>query len=286
MAELTTTEADVESQGDGVNADPDESGDGPAPRETPPEENPFQVVGRLAKDPRYQQAIRTIAGRDPDYRAAIRERDELKARLSNVEAERTAAQYQTMDQEELAQRLRDDPEFRAQFAKDTAPREKTQQIPPEIARFRDMVLDTIDDLVMDGMPPQWKDQILGYVREGQFGRVESDGTAGVTRRITEYANGLKARRPWEAAQPAAAAKADEADDDDEQDGEREPAPSNQRRPNPRLAENADMRPTSSAEGRRNSRPRYSTWTEASILYNEGRISSEEYRKAKATLPFE
>lgn len=278
MADLTTADVELEEQDES----PEEE-EGAAP-ETPTEENPFQVVGRLAKDPRYQQAIRTIAGRDPDYRTAVRERDELKAQLSRLEAERKAAQYQTMDEEALAQRLRDDPEFRAQYARDTAPHEETPQITPELVRFRDTVLDTIDDLVMDGMPPQWKEQILGYVRAGQFGRVEQDGTAGVTRRITEYANGLKARRPWEASTQSIAASAKATEDNEDESPDQEEPP--QRRPNPRLAETADMRPSSNPNGRRNARPKYSTVTEAAILFNEDRISAEEYMAAKATLPFD
>lgn len=273
MANLATTE-EIDDQVDDESPEDEEES---APQETQAEENPFRVIGEMArKDARYAQAIRTIAGRDPDYRKALSERDELKAKLADLEAEHVASRYRTMDQAELAEKLRDDPNFRAQYARDTAPRESTT-ITPEIQRFRDTVLDTIDDLVISGAPEQWKNDVLGYVREGQFGTVEKDGTAGVVRRLTSYVEGLKHRRPWEEQQHQQQPKAEA------EEGEQEAPP---RTPNPRLSENADMRPSSSPNGRRNARPRYATVNEAAALFNEDKISRKEYEDAKRTLPFE
>lgn len=201
-----------------------------------PQRSPFEEVGEFLASPDRLQAAKTIIGREEKARQRQLEAEnaQLKSAIAHREQLLARQEAQQLDADTFRQRYESDPGFRQ---RQDAARRPVPQPNPEAAVAFQAIDDGLDDAAAAGMPPEWREQIRGFVNAGHF----DQGTNGnVTRALLNYRSyidGLIHNQPWRQQAPAKG----------------EPAATAPPQENPRLRDNADGRPVTGGNVNPNAR---------------------------------
>lgn len=225
-------------------------------------DNLHAEVARLYQEhPDFRQAASTVIGTRAKREADARIR-ELEARLEEMSLSQKRRQFESMDEDELATAIRQNPTVAAEYA------EVMQKRAPDASQIRSTnavnlaVEEALDDLRAIGAPESRIDQWKAYLRD-QNTPIDRSSPAAFIRAVQKAVD-LEVHTPAEqryekygyGKQPVAA--------------------------NPRLARGAPVRSQPDGGGKRQ---RFSTQVEASQLLLEGKITLAEMRWAKQNLPY-
>lgn len=241
-------------------------------------DNLHAEVARLYQEhPDFRQAASTVIGTRAKREADARIR-ELEARLEEMSLSQKRRQFESMDEDELATAIRQNPTVAAEYA------EVMQKRAPDASQIRSTnavnlaVEEALDDLRAIGAPESRIDQWKAYLRD-QNTPIDRSSPAAFIRAVQKAVD-LEVHTPAEqryekygyGKPPAPKAEAEE-----EQASEPQPVAAN-----PRLARGAPVRSQPDGGGKRQ---RFSTQVEASQLLLEGKITLAEMRWAKQNLPY-
>jgi hypothetical protein len=226
--------------------------------------NIHKEIERLqSEDPEFANAFNTQVGR----KAASRSTpiiQELEARNRILERQAKTADLRAMDPKEIEQRFNSDPEFAREYTELVHNSEATAQAEMEAAQMSSVLSQIVDEASDMGLSA---DEIESFVAKAKAGEYDADpsgrkhhwGSSLVLLQRDMQRAATTKRRP--------VARSTEEDESEENENLKSPGPD-----------------TSSSQSARPARkPRYRNATEAAALFAEGRISTEDYIKAKAEL---
>lgn len=225
-------------------------------------------IERLQReDPDFSNAFNTLVGR----KAAARYRpqlEELNARNRILERTARAAEIRAMPNEEIERRYQSDPQFAREYTEIVHGSTNAGQAELEAAQMATVFAELVDDAMGAGLSQSQVEKYTEAVRQGAYDKDEEG------RPYAHWAYSLARlqREMMKEATRSAPTLPAQADRPSESSGGSNP---NLNTPGPDTNVGRSARPSA--------RPKYRNATEAAQLFTDGRITADEYRRAKETL---